>query len=58
MSQWLCICERDLEPEILRLAMLEDGFGEINKLLERHGLGTAVQNEAQAAKLEAMLNVA
>lgn len=58
MQQWSSICERDLEPEVLRRALQDDAFGEINKLLEEQRLGTAIQNERQAVKLEAMLNVA
>lgn len=57
-SQWSEICENDLEPVILSLAHEENAKKLIDRVLADYQIEPSVENQEQAAKLEAILNVA
>lgn len=58
VAQWKSICNSDLEPVLLELATANNAKTLIAKLLERHQIPPPIENEEQAAKLEAILNAA
>lgn len=57
-AQWSEICENDLEPVILSLAHEENAKKLIDRVLADYQIEPSVENQEQAAKLEAILNVA
>lgn len=57
-AQWNEICNKDLEPVILTLAMANDAEKLIAELLAKNHIPPPIKNEAEAAKLEAVLNAA
>ena len=56
-SQWLSICEKELQVDILKFAV-NGGLTEINRLLEAYDIPPAVQNIEAAAVLENIYNCA
>lgn len=57
VSQWLSICDNDLEVDILKFA-INGGLTEINRLLEAHNIPPAMQNIEAAAVIEEIYNAA
>lgn len=57
-AQWQEICENDLEPVILSLAHEENAKKLIDRVLADYQILPSSENQAEAAKLEAILNAA
>lgn len=57
-SQWSAICKNDLEVQILQLATAENAKKLIDRVLEIYEIPPSLENQAEAAKLEAILNAA
>lgn len=51
-EQWSSICNYNLECDILRVAILDNAFEEIEKLLEMHQLPPPIKPEAAGRKID------
>lgn len=50
-QQWSQICSEDLEPEIIKLAILENALEEITKLLEAHNIAPPIHPDKADVRL-------